>query len=333
MDKPFFKRPRSLLALGGILLLTMVFSLRCGSVALSSSDFWGGLFRRPGQEYPSLVLYYIRLPRMCGAILAGAGLSVAGVLLQSVTANPLAGPNIIGVNSGAGLTMILLLYFAPQALHLAPLAAFLGAFATTMLIVSLANRIQGSHTTIILAGIAITTVFSAGISLISLLDSDVLATYNYFSVGSLAALTIEQLPLPAAIISLALAVSCLLRRRINILCLGDSLAHSLGVRVRRLRLVCLMLASAAAAAVVYFAGLLGFVGLVVPHIGRKLCGNEVGHLLPVSALSGAILVLLADTAGRLLFAPSELPVGIVMAFIGGPFFFWLLFRRKHHAQL
>ena len=265
---------------------------------------------------------------MLGAILAGAGLSLSGLLLQNVTGNDLAGPNIIGVNAGAGFAVILLLFTGSVGVYWTPVAAFFGAFLTTLLILYTAVKVNGSKTTVILAGIAVTAVLNAGISFLSMLDSDVLVTYNHFSIGGLTAVRMEQLIVPGVIIGASLSAAMLFGKRINVLCLGDALAASLGVNVGRMRLFALVLASASAAAVVSFAGLLGFVGLVVPHICRRVWGGEFGRLLPLTALFGAILVLSADLAGRLLFAPSEIPVGIVMALIGGPFFFSLLLRRK-----
>ena len=155
-----------------------------------------------------------------------------------------------------------------------------------------------------------------------------LVSYSYFSAGGLSNTDIRLLWLPGAIILLGFSVSLACSGKIRLLCLGDDLARSLGVRVGRVRMLCLICASASAAAVVSFAGLLGFVGLIVPHLARRLTGSRTGPLLWVSALTGSILVLTADLLGRVLFAPSEVPVGIVMAFIGAPFFFYLLLRRR-----
>lgn len=310
------------------LAVTAVVSLRLGSAGLSWNAFFGGLFFRAGYETQSVILYSVRFPRLLGAVLAGAGLSVSGVLLQSVTGNDLASPSIIGVSSGAGFMVILCLCFFPAAVFFIPFAAFFGAFLTTLLIVSAANKIGGGRQSFILAGIAFTSVLNAAISFISLLDTDVLTTYSYFSVGGLSGVQLKGLAVPAGIIILCIALCLCLARRINLLCLGDALAASLGVRVKLLRTVCLILASASAAAVVSFAGLLGFVGLVVPHIARKLFGANTKYLLASSPVLGAILVLLGDLLGRVLFAPSELPVGIVMAVIGAPFFFFLLLNSK-----
>lgn len=299
-----------------------------GGTRIGMREFFGGLLGFEEYHTQTVIIYYVRLPRVIGAALAGTGLAVSGALLQSVTGNELAGPNIIGVNAGAGLAVILLLWAAPGLAAITPIAAFAGAFLATVLIVSAAARINGTSSDVILAGIAVTAVLNAAISFISLLDTDALAAYSYFSVGGLSGVTADKLPLPAALILGGLFASALLGRGIDALCLGDSMAASLGIRVKRLRIILLVIASASAAAAVSFAGLLGFVGLISPHIARKLCGATAVYLLPVSALCGAVLTVTADLAGRTLFAPTEIPVGIIMAFIGAPFFFRLLIKKK-----
>lgn len=320
----------------GILALALLFSvclsLRFGSSRMDAARFWQALLGTPGLETYSLILYTVRLPRVLASLVAGAGLSLAGVLLQSVTGNDLASPNIIGVNSGAGFCVILFLCFFPKAVYALPFAAFFGAFLTTLLIVAAANRIGSGKSAVILAGIAFTAVLNAGISFLSLLDSDVLTAYNYFSIAGVAGVRKESLLVPALIIAAALTVSLVISRKINLLCLGDSMALSLGVPVKAVRMTCLVCASAAAGAAVSFAGLLGFVGLVVPHMARKLVGRETKGLLLASVLTGGTVVVLADLAGRVLFAPSELPVGIMMSVIGAPFFFGLLLHRKEGRQ-
>ena len=236
------------------MLCAAVVALWFGSAELRLSEVFAGLFS-DGDAKLSVIIRHIRLPRMLAAFLAGIGLSVSGVLLQAVTDNGLASPNIIGVNSGAGFLTILTLFCFPHAFYALPFAAFFGAFAATLLIVWTANRIGSSKMTIILAGMALTAILNAGISFISLLDTDVVAVYNYFSVGGLSGVTAKSLIIPAALIFLSLGAALLLSPKISLLCLGDSLASSLGVRVRLLRMVCLICASASAAAVVSFAGL------------------------------------------------------------------------------
>ena len=312
-----------------LLLISAAAGLYFGSAELSAADFFAALTFR-GTVTHELILYGLRLPRVLAGILAGVGLSTAGVLLQSVTANELASPNIIGINSGAGLAVILTLTLAPKAGQILPLAAFAGAFATALCILAVADRLSGSRTAILLIGIALTTLLNAAISF---LDEGVLAQYNHFTVGSLKGVRMSELVLPAVIILLSFSGALLLSGRLGVLCLGDSAAAALGIRVRRLRILALACAAAGAAAVVSYAGLLGFVGLVVPHIARRLVGDRPGRLLPAAALLGGILVVLADLLGRTLFAPSELPVGILMSLVGAPYFLVLLCRRRKYADL
>ncbi|MBR6678110.1 MAG: iron ABC transporter permease [Oscillospiraceae bacterium] len=318
------------MALTAALLIALVLALLFGSASLSLRELVTGL--QGGEDYAAVIARYVRLPRVAAAGLAGVGLAVSGTLLQGVTDNGLASPNIIGVNAGAGLAVILMLSECPEAVNLLPLAAFGGAFAATLIIVFTAGRIGMSKTTVVLAGMALTSVLNAGISFVSLLDADVVGMYRYFSIGTLAGVQLKQLAVPCGMIALSLGLSLLLARRMDALCLGDAAATALGIRVKSLRVLCLLCASASAAAVVSFAGLLGFVGLIVPHIARRLVGGSMGRVLPASALAGGTLVLLADMLGRTFFAPTELPVGIVMALIGAPFFLFLLLRKgERHA--
>lgn len=314
-----------------LLVFSVITALLFGSTKLTFAQTIGGLL---GTETAEIVVIIrnIRLPRVLAAVVAGVGLSVSGVLLQAVTDNDLASPNIIGVNSGAGFAVIVMLALFPNANALLPFGAFIGAFAAAMLIVYTSSKIGVSKSTVVLAGVALTTILNAAISFISLVDTDTMALYSHFSVGGLNGVTLQEIVLPAVLVAISFAVVFVLSDRISILCLGDSLAASLGVRVKTLRVICLVCASFCAASVVSFAGLLGFVGLVVPHIARRLVGKNIKCCLVVSALVGGVLVVLADMLGRIILAPTEIPVGIVMAFIGAPFFMYLLLRRKHYAE-
>lgn len=319
------KLRRIYLILLPLLMLTMAAGLCFGSAPLSLSEL------AAGEGTARVILLGIRLPRVLAGLLAGIGLSCAGVLLQTVTANDLASPNIIGINSGAGLAVILLLTLAPQAGAWLPVGAFCGAFGASLVILFAGNRLGSSRSGILLIGIAITTLFNAAISFLSLLDEGILAQYNHFTVGSLRAIHSADLLVPGIVISCGFCSAMALAGRLSVLSLGDAAAAALGVRVKGLRIAAMACAAACAAAVVSFAGLLGFVGLVVPHIARALVGQRPARLLPTAALAGGILVILADLLGRTLFAPSELPVGILMSLIGAPYFLILLIRRKHHV--
>ena len=308
-----------------LFLLVSISSLWLGSAEI---DFMAALFHRKGYETDSVILYSLRLPRLLAGILAGIGLSLSGQLLQTVLANPLASPNTVGVNAGAGLTVILTLWLCPALSAYLPIAAFLGAFVTAIFIMILSKSVGTSKSTVILAGIACTTLFQAGISFVGSIDTDILASYNGFSLGSFAFVKMNDLLLPAIFIGVALVVSIILSARITVLSLGDVIAGSLGIRVNMLRYTVLILASLGAASVISYAGLLGFVGLVVPHIARKLYVGSLRFQIIISSLCGAILVVVSDLLGRTLFAPSEVSVGIIMAFVGSPFFFILLFKRR-----
>ncbi len=313
-----------------ILIMIMISALILGSTKLSVEEAIKGLVGI-GENRHILIIQRIRLPRMLAGLLAGVGLSVSGILLQSVTQNKLAGPNIIGVNAGAGLMVVLMMSFFPSAVLMIPAAAFLGAFFTTLLILFLADRLGGTQITIILAGMALTTVLSAAISFFCLLDSDIASAYVSFSIGSISQVSLKKLFIPSIMIIVAFILSWILSDQIDVLNLGDGLASSLGIRVRRLRIISLIASSLAASAVVSYAGLLGFVGLIVPHIARSLVGEKVRPCLCCGALVGASIVILGDMIGRIAFSPTEIPVGIMMALIGSPFFLILLFRRKTHA--
>lgn len=314
--------------LTGILLLVLVVSLAFGSAAFTPEELWGGLTRRSGYETVTFILYSLRLPRTLAALIAGVGLSLAGTLLQNTMGNPLVSPNTIGVNAGAGLTVVVFLTCFPRAIFLLPLAAFVGSFGTSLLILAVSRKAGGGKGTVVLAGIAVTTLFQAIISFFSTLDTDVLSLYTAFSVGSLQGVTGEQLVVPGMLVLGCLMLSLVLSGRIAVLSLGDSMAASLGVSVGRMRAVCLLLASLSAASVVSYAGLLGFVGLVTPHMSRRLVGTDIRSQLCGSALLGGSLVMLSDLLGRVLFAPSEIAVGILLALVGAPFFFYLLLQRK-----
>lgn len=318
-------------AIAVLLMSAVAVALAFGPVKMDLNSLIGAILKRDGFETESVIFYSLRLPRVVAGLLAGAGLSASGVLLQAVTGNSLASPGIIGVNSGAGFAVIVLLAFFPAAQAALPFAAFSGAFVATMLILFLCSKISFSKSSVILSGVAVSALLNAAISFISYADTDILALYSYFSVGGLSQSFPERLVIPGVIIFICVLITSLLASKIDTLCLGDSIALSLGVNVKALRFCCLTLASALAGAVVSFAGLLGFVGLVVPHITRRLFGSSARRLTLNSLLTGGVIVVLSDFCGRVILAPTEVPVGIVMAFIGAPFLFYLLLRGKKNA--
>lgn len=312
----------------GLAIFAFLMSLRLGSMEMTASEFIKGILRQKGYESASFVLLNLRLPRAAAAYLAGIGLSVAGLTLQNLTGNDLAGPNIIGVNAGAGFLVILSMFFFEDLYRLTPLFAFLGALAAAVLIMAIGGFADYRRGTMILAGVAVTSLLNAGISLISLLDTDILSKYNDFAIGGLYGASMERLALPALMIAVSVICLLILSKDVDALTLGDDIARSVGVNAKRTRFLAAAFASACAGAVVSFAGLLGFVGLMVPHMARRIFGYGTKNALLGSALTGMIIVPLADVMGRSMFKGTEIPVGIVMAFAGVPFFLYLVFRRR-----
>ena len=273
------------------------------------------------------IVRYVRLPRLCACLLAGGALAASGAIIQGVLSNALAAPSTIGVNAGAGLAVALCCAAAPTALNLVPLAAMAGAFLGVMTVLFIARRTGASKITLVLAGVAVSTMFSAGIDAVITFVPEALNGYSDFRIGGFSGVSMARI-FPAlwpAVVSFVLSLS--LNNEMDVLMLGTEQARSLGLPAEKLRVVLLGLAAVLAGSAVSVGGLVGFVGLIVPHIMRSLVGEESGPLLVSSALGGAALLGGCDLLGRMLFAPYEIPVGIVMALAGGPFFIWLLQRR------
>ena len=306
--------------------------LSVGPAMLSPEELWAGLVGTDPAAHA--ILFAIRLPRLLGALLSGAALSVSGVLLQGTLGNSLASPNTVGVNAGAGLFSVILLAFFPAAApYLAPVA-FLGAVAALGLILLFDRLAGGGRSTLILAGVAVTAFFSASISAVTMLFPDVFSAYAAFSVGGLGGADTPSLLLPALLVAAGVGLALLFSPTVSALSLGDGIAASLGVSVARARTLLLLLACLLAAASVSVAGLLGFVGLIAPHGARLLVGQSVRRQVALCPFLGGILVALADLVGRVAFAPSEIPAGVLLSLLGAPFFLALLMgRRKADAGM
>ena len=270
------------------------------------------------------VIWNIRLPRMILAALVGINLALSGSMLQGVMKNPLADPSIIGISSGAGLFGILILVVFPQWQNLVPIAAFAGAMLAAVIIYLLAWKGGIDPTRIVLSGVAVSELFGAGISAILVFFSDRVHGALTFMNGSLSSRSWGEVQtiLPYTIAGLLLAL--IFADKLNILVLGDDTARGLGLNVELTRLGFTALAALLAASAVSVVGLLGFVGLIVPHSIRLILGNNYKIMFPATALLGAALVMLSDTFARTVLSPTEIPVGIVMAVLGVPFFLYLL---------
>lgn len=274
------------------------------------------------------VLVYVRLPRVLAGIGAGAGLAAAGVLLQAVLNNAMASPNVIGVNAGAGFFALLTMVAVPAVPGAVQFASFLGALGCAMLVYALAWRAGLSRTTLVLAGLAVSGMLTAGINTLKLLWPEIVASSPGFLTGGLSGVTLPMLAAACPYLAAGLLLALFLAVDLNVLCLGEESAAGLGLHVTRTRFMGILAAALLAGAAVSFAGLLSFVGLLAPHMVRRFAGADHRVLVPASALLGAAFVVVCDIAARMLFAPFELPVGILLSLIGGPFFLHLLLHRR-----
>ena len=317
-----------LLGAGGFLLVAAVLNICLGASGISLSRLWQALVSGPDSTAAARILWYVRLPRTAACLLAGAGLAVSGAVIQKVLANNLASPGIIGINAGAGLAVAVCSALGTYATWAIAGSSFLGAMIATFLVVIVARKSNASRTTVVLGGVAVTACLNAVTETIITMVPDAALANVDFRVGGFSAVNQARL-LPAAILIVAgIAVICTLTNELDVLSLGDDTAHALGMRVAPMRNGMLTLAALLAGASVSFAGILSFVGLIVPHMARRLIGNDSGKLIPFCAMLGAGFVTICDLAARLIFAPFELPTGILMSFLGGPFFIWLLLKRK-----
>ncbi len=326
------KKGLTLAAAGLFAAAAAVLSICLGASSVTLSQLWHALISGPDSTAASRILWYVRLPRTAASLMAGAGLAVSGAVIQKVLANNLASPGIIGVNAGAGLAVAACCAFGSYAAWAVAGSAFFGAMAATFLVVIVARKSNASRTTVVLGGVAVTACLNAVTETITTMVPDAALASVDFRVGGFSSVNQGRL-LPAAVLILSgIAVICTLTNELDVLSLGDDTAQALGMQVSRMRNVMLTLAALLAGASVSFAGILGFVGLIVPHIARRLTGNESGRLIPFCALLGGGFVTICDLAARLIFAPYELPAGILMSFLGGPFFIWLLLRRKERQS-
>lgn len=310
-------------------LVVFSFSIHIGSVKIPLSDVWVYILSKDATGSMNDIVWNIRLPRNILAALVGAALAVSGALLQGLMRNPLADPQIIGVSSGAGLAGMIVLILFPSYMHLLPPVAFVGALVAVGFVYALAWKNGIQPVRVILAGVAIAAFFGAGTSALMSFYSDRVHGTISFMVGGLATKSWEEVKLIWPYIFIGLGLAMLLANKMNILVLGDSAAKSLGQNVEMTRFIVTIVATLLAGASVSVVGLLGFVGLIVPHIARLLLGNYYRILIPASMLLGAIVVMFCDTLARSLFAPFELPVGVIMGVVGAPFFLYLLRRREH----
>jgi iron complex transport system permease protein len=309
------------------LVLAVGFSLSFGAVSMTATQLWQAIWRQGEQIYQT-ILWDLRLPRTVAAMLVGSALGMSGTLLQGMLRNSLADPFLLGISAGAGLVAIAL-FSLGAFLAWIPLAAWVGGVLTTLIVYFLARSGDGiSVQRLILGGVAISSLFGSIQSVLLLMTEDgrVQAALNWL-IGSLNGRGWAEITSAGSYILVALVLGCFLARSVNLLNLGDELAVSLGVSLVRSRILIGGVATLLAAGAVSIGGLIGFVGLIVPHGIRLLVGTDYRALLPLSALGGALVMTVADLLSRL--GAIELPVGSVTALLGSPLFIWLLYRRQN----
>ncbi|WP_288228461.1 iron ABC transporter permease [uncultured Clostridium sp.] len=273
------------------------------------------------------VIWNVRIPRTIVAALVGINLAVSGAILQGVMRNPLADPQIIGISSGAGLAGIIILILFPQHIQFVPIVAFIGAMVASISIYIIAWKDGIKPNRIILAGVAVSAFLGAGITGLMVFYADRVHGALMFMAGGLSARSWPQVKMILPYTILGLILAFLMREKLNILILGDDVARGLGLNVESTRLIATAIAALLAASAVSVVGLLGFVGLIVPHIVRLIVGTDYKYLIPGSVFLGSAVLMYSDTIARTIFSPIEIPVGVIMAAIGAPFFLYLLRRE------
>lgn len=348
------RQRRSLMAVAallGLCLLLMLLSLGAGAFAIAPGRVAEILLAKLGfgpadllDSREALVVLNIRLPRLLLGALVGAALAISGALMQGLFRNPLADPGLVGVSAGAGLAAATTIVLGDRLLSglatklpfaVLPFGAFLGGLVSTLALYLIATR-QGrtSVATMLLAGVALAALAGALTGLLAFISDDrQLRDLTFWSLGSLGGASWTKLAAVAPIVLPLLLAVPLLARGLNALMLGEAEAYHLGIPVQRIKALSILLVALAVGASVASAGVIGFVGIVVPHLIRLSVGPDHRLLLPLSAIGGAALLAGADIVARLVVIPAELPIGIVTAFIGAPFFLWLLLRRSRIAEL
>ena len=319
-----------------LIVLVSIYSVSVGDTPISFSQTYKIIWAHLTGDVDDIALDYLvinlRMPRVVIGILAGIGLAVSGTVMQSIMKNPLADPYTTGVSSGAlfGVTLAMIMgYSFVNGAESLFMNALIFSMIPVFVIISISKMRSISPTVMIMAGIAVMYIFNAMTTLFKLRsDPDALAELYKWQVGSLTFSGWECVPIMLTVVVIGYVVMQVLAKKINVLATGDESATALGVNPDSLRRLCLFVVAAVTAVIVSFTGLIGFVGLVAPHIARIFVGADNRYLIPASAVFGAALLVTADLIGKTIIAPSQLQVGVVTAFFGGPLFLWLLLRKN-----
>jgi len=321
------KTGRNITGALGLLLLAVILGVMHGPTPITPATVVTDVFH-PNNSIASIIIWQIRMPRVAAAALVGGSLAVAGAVMQALLQNPLADPYIVGASSGAGLGAILAEEWLPNVGAIAP-GAFIGALGAVMLsyLISRGRRFN-AMLTLILAGYAIGVILTSVSTFLMLLNREELTSIFAWEVGGIHGMTWGPVRWAALLMALALLLIWPMADEMNALLLGEEEAHHLGVPVRQVRFLLLLAASLLTASAVYLSGLIGFVGLVVPHIIRRLQGPNHRTLIPLSFLVGAAFLTLADVIAETMPVVGSIPVGLVTAFLGGPYFLYLLVQQN-----
>lgn len=334
-----------LVGLGIILPLTMIFSVGTGPVTIPSLDIVSLLLERLGlmtsdvSEQTRLIIESIRLPRTLLGVLVGGSLAIGGAAMQGLFRNPLADPSIIGVASGAALGAAIAIVLGGVLLSDFPvliqnysvsLLAFIGSCLTTLIVYKMGTTSNGtSVATMLLAGVAITALAGAGLGVLTYISDDTtLRNLTFWQMGSIAGATWNSVLICLSLLAPVILLLCRYGSVLNAMLLGESEARHLGINVQSAKFTLILLTALVVGVSVSVAGVIGFVGLVVPHLIRLLVGPDHKVLLPASVMLGSILLLMADMVARIIVSPAELPIGIVTALMGAPFFISLLWQQR-----
>lgn len=320
--------------------LTAIFAISAGSADIPMSEVLKALFGF-GASKTVMVTVNIRLPRILMAVVAGFGLAAAGCVMQSILKNPLASASTLGISQGASFgAAIAIVFFGGGTImgnnadavtvnnpYLTSFCAFAASMLVTFVILGLSKARKASPETMILAGVALSSLFAGATALLQYLSSDVqLAAIVFWTFGDLGRASMENIGVAAVVTGIALIYFMFNRWNYNALECGEHTATGLGVNVSRVRLAGMTIASLTAATIVSFVGIINFIGLIAPHIMRRFVGNDYRFLLPASALMGALMLLLSDTFARLIISPVILPIGAITSFLGAPLFLYLIFK-------
>lgn len=313
-----------------LVIVAFLLSLRFGSVSLSLDEVLRGLFEQ-SESLERQIVWNLRLPRVLVGLMVGMALAMAGALLQGVMRNPLADPGIIGVSAGAACAAVVMMLVFPELVEWIPLAAFGGAFVAAVTIYALAYNRGVTPLRLILAGVAVNALLGSITSGFMTIFGERVQSVLPWLAGGLSGASWPQVEMIAPYFIVAVILSLFLAKQANVLLLGDEVAKLLGHHVERTRILLLLFSTLLAGIAVSVSGLIGFVGLVIPHIIRMMVGDDYRFLLPISGLAGAGLVALSDMVARTAFDPLELPVGILLSVLGAPFFLFLLNKEGRHG--